>query len=534
MLSLFLPVYNKNKLLLTQNILTASQQDGTLYVSQMVVRASKIVLKKTASCAFSGDQESLTNALQSTLAEFKGYDQFIYIHPSESILFKEIELPLTTKEQVSLVLEEEIEPHLPFTPQEGTTGFIINTTNPEGVSTVLTATIKNTVADALYAPFESTQIYPDTLTTEAECLAAFVSATHPLLEANAHFLRIIVDIQNTATQLIFVLDGKVRTTKTIPLGFSSFATTIKSEDETKPAQQHVDEQKYTELLNKILFAADALALKFSQSTAEQTLFFMQTYPPVDFKKILTPHTDRTIEIFSAEAASNTNFFEGTPKDGFDWINFSKHLGNGILAQHEEKITLPAAITEHNTIKNIKKGITAACIILTMIAGSIFLLGYRQISTLRAVLNAAESTQLSKLNEKFAPQISTLNKPSLKRAITFIEDHVREQQIFWNMFGTKNLDALEILYALTELIDRRLFNVDVSRVTITLSDDDHTPRITLEGTFVSKTEAHYSDFGIFEKHLALSKRLMLTKETENNFADDAHGVKFTARFKLRDT
>lgn len=205
-----------------------------------------------------------------------------------------------------------------------------------------------------------------------------------------------------------------------------------------------------------------------------------------------------------------------------------------MVQRKEKILLPVSIIEHTALEKVKKNVITALVILAMITGSIFFLGYQQISTLSNVLGVAESTQIAKLNEKFSQQLAMLNKPSLKRAITHIDEHVLEQQIFWNMFGAKNLNTLEILYELTELIDRRVFNVDITRVNISLSDDDHTPRITLEGTFTSKTEAHYSDFGIFEKHLALSKRLMLTKDTENSFADNAHGVKFSARFKLRDT
>jgi hypothetical protein len=51
--------------------------------------------------------------------------------------------------------------------------------------------------------------------------------------------------------------------------------------------------------------------------------------------------------------------------------------------------------------------------------------------------------------------------------------------------------------------------------------------------MSKTDAHYSDFGLLEKHLAMSKRLVLTKDIESSFDDNAHGVKFTAHLKLRD-
>lgn len=532
-LSLFLPTYKKDTLLLSQNIVTLSRDNSTLLASQAVVSGSKITLKKTDSYELPPDQEALAAFIQTTIASFKKYDQLVCVQSSESILFKELELPLTTKEQVALVLEEEIEPHLPFSPADGNTGFIINNRSAEGISTILTATIKKQAADSFYAPFETANIYPDAITTDAECLALFVTSTHSLQDASAHFLRIVVDVQSTNTQLIFVQNGKIRATKTIAQGSSFFITEQQVEGSDKLVRTF-DTKKYQEVLEKVLFACDALALRYSQNTSEETLFFMQTYPEYDLKKNLPSLTDRTLEFFLPATVLSSGLFSGIAPEEINWNLFAKHLGNALLTQRTEKILIPAAITQHNVLQKVKAGVSVALMIMAMIASCIFLLGYQQISTLHGVLNAAEGAQLSKLNEKFAPQLAVLNKPSLKRAISTIEEHVHEQQVFWNMFGAKNLNTLEIMYELTELIDRRVFNVDVTRVTITLSEDDHTPRITLEGIFTSKTEAHYSDFGIFEKHLALSKKLMLTKETENNFADNAHGVKFVARFKLRDT
>ena len=527
-LSLFLPTYKKNTLLLSQSVVTFSCENAQLVASKVVVSGSKATLKKIKTCELPTDQEALKATLQTMLTEFNGYDQLVSVHTSESILFKEIELPLTTREHVSLVLEEEIEPHLPFSPLDGNTGFIINRSDTEGVCAVLTATIKKQSADTFYAPFETAEVFPDAITTDIECLAALIAATHFQQDATAHFLKIIVDIHPQHTQLIFMQDGNIRTAKTIPAGSQTFITLNpgNAEEKTAPTQSF-DEKKYAELIEKILFASDAIALKYLQSAAEQTLFFMQTYQEYDLK-------NHILEFFSPATVASSGLFDGLPTEPTDWNALSKHLGNALLMQREEKILLPIAITNHNILHRVKKNVTTALLILTLIAGSIFLLGYQQISTLSSVLGVAESTQLSKLNEKFSPQLAMLNKPSLKRAIAHIEEHVREQQIFWNMFGAKNLNSLEIMYELTELIDRRVFNVDVTHVNISLSEDDHTPRITLEGTFTSKTEAHYSDFGIFEKHLALSKRLMLTKDTENSFADNAHGVKFAARFKLRDT
>ena len=535
LLSLFLPTYWKNKLLVAQTILSLNIRNGFFSACLSTTTAKKTVLNRGVSVELPKEKDVWVATIKDTLTAFKGYDRITIIESSESILFKEIDLPLTTNDQVELVLNEEIEPYLPFNPFDAHIGFIINDTNAEGISTILTATIKKNSAEELYAPFVAANFAPDEVTTDTQSLAELITKTHPLAqEASTAFLRIVIDIHATFTQLIFIYNGKLRTAKNIPLGTSFFSTTTEPKEGEQAQAPSIDVTKYTEFLNKVLFTCDAIALKYSQNTTEQSLFFMQKYAGIDVPGLLKEKSDHLIEFFTPSNLSDPQAFDISNGIGqLDWECIATHVGSAQLAQTMNHISLPVNAAEERSIFTIKKNITAALVVFAMIVGVTFVMGYQQLFALSKALAIAESTQLSKLNEKFPNQFALMNKPTLKRAITQIEEHVHEQQIFWNMFGAKNLNTLEIIYELTQLIDRRVFTVDVSKITIALSEEDHTPRITLEGTFVSKTDAHYSDFGIFEKHLAMSKRLTLVKETENSFADNAHGVKFTARFKLRD-
>lgn len=575
LLSFFLPTYWKSKLLIAQNVLSMGIRDGFLITCLASVSRTKTTILNISSILLPEETaphptfEAQAECIQKALIAAGKYDHLVITESSENILFKELEFPFSTREQLDLVLYEELEPQLPFNPSEAYTGFTINQVRPDGTSTSLTATLKKTDFDTKFAPFSAAKILPNSVAVETQGIAFCIDQLYPSSEDGILPLRIVVDTKNSHTQLIFMVGSIIKAVKNIPFGkkflypsatpppppaiepteeTAGVVATIPEPDIPEKTLPEVPEQilkaperaettpqNVATFIDKILFTCDALAFKYCGPETTQILFFLNAPCNQEIlRKALDGKTDKTLEFFSQEKADTCpTIFKSKLCETIDWETMCAIIGSAGLRQSQNTINLPVDAVKTSTISTIKKNVFVSCLILAGIVGTVTAVGYRQLSTLGRVLEVAENTQLIKLKEKFPAQLADQRKLTLKRAITCIEDYVKEQQIFWNMFGSKSLNPLEILYELTELIDRRLFTIDITHVTIALSEDDHTPRITVEGTFMSKTDAHYSDFGLLEKHLTMSKRLMLTKDIESSFDDNAHGVKFTARFKLRD-
>ncbi|MBM3894687.1 hypothetical protein FJ366_03790 [Candidatus Dependentiae bacterium] len=531
-LSLFLPTYSKQKLFLSQKVLSLAMRDGFFVALSCIVSPNKMLVKSNTIVPFNFTKEQGTSAdetaaseLQKIISSLGSFDQIIITESSATSIFKEIELPFNDREKIALILEEELEPHLPFSPIEGHTGFAINDQTTDGAYKIITATLKKNVLHELFSPYQLAHVAPTGITVDAQGIVALISATQP--RANEKItLRIIVDPHENYTQLIFAQGEYLRTVKNITIG--------KSHLFSKDDKLTLNTEKYAEWIDKILFSADALGFKFAQDQLEQSLFFMQ--PPEDTEQLLknlSAKTTRAVEVFSHEACFSKEItLEGSSTDSFDSSVYAAALGSVLLVKTENKISLTTEAVEETTARTISHNIYMFLLLIFLSASSLSFFGYQQISQLEQTLEAIEKNQLKKLSEKFPVQFADMRKPTLKRAISTIEDFVKEQEI--NMFGGKNLRALEFLYELTQLIDQRAFNLNVSAISFTLSEDDKSPRAALDGIFKSKTDAHYSDFGVFEKHLNSSKGIMLTKDTENSYSDDAHGVKFTARFKMRDS
>lgn len=570
LLSLFFPTYWKNKLLFAQKILSMGIQDGFFIACLSAVSRTKTTILNVARVPLAETTspqalEAQTSSLKKTIKSLGKYDQLVLAESSEHLVFKELEFPFGTRDKINLILPEELEQQLPFNPEEGYTGFIVGEVRPDGTSTSLTATLKKTDFDVTFAPLKAADAFPDAITVDAQGIAFCINELYPAPQESEAAMRIIVDVRNVYTQLIFTTSGIIKAVKNLPLGKNFlYHNQLAKPAPLDPKEQAADaavsnsepaettenavpveappapappllQENLSTFLDRMTFTCDALALKYCTTTTPQTLFFIN--PPCEasaLKKALALKTDRSVEFVSSQPTNpNSSIVCAKECPEIDWTAMSGVVGVAGLLQTENRLDLPADVVQETLFSAIKKNIFVACLLFASVVGTVAAVGYRQLSALGRTLQIAENTQLTKLKEKFPEQLADQRKLTLKRAISHIEEYVKEQQICWNMFGAKSLNPLEVLYELTELIDRRLFTVDINHVTLILSDDDHIPQITVEGTFMSKTEAHYSDFGLLEKHIALSKRLILTKDIESSFDDNAHGVKFTARFKLRD-
>jgi hypothetical protein len=537
-LSLFLPRYIREKLAQKQRILSLSLNGDVFVATLCIVSAVKTIIKEKIALTLDVP-ETDTDKIQAkalmikkSISTWGRFDQIIITESSETLIFKELELPFNKKEQIALVLEEEIETHLPFDQSEGYTGFSINSVNPDGSAVIITATLKKMLFQERFGLFAIADIKPTLITVDAQGIAAFIDGMYAQLNPEIQ-LRIIINTYETYTQIIFSQGSAVHSVKNIQQGKNVILSNAQVDDSSEKKAVSFSSSGYEKWLKKIIFICDALGFKFSQETASQELFFMQSFgEEKSITRIVQSMTDRKIAFMTEAPPSSKLIVDESPtSEPQDNSTYAAIIGNAYLLKTPNYIDLMTEPVEEQQIKIVKNNVFLSLILLLLSATILGFCGYQQIATLQQTLNIAEKTQLSKLSEKFPIQFSELRKPTLKRAISTIEDFVREQQI--NIFSGKNLNALEILYELTELIDQRVFIVDITQISITLSEEDKTPRASIDGTFKSRTDAHYSDFGIFEKHLNSSKRLMMTKDTENSFADDAHGVKFTARFKLRD-
>ena len=124
LLSFFLPTYWKNKLLLAQNVLSMGIRDGFLITCLASVSRTKTTILNISSVLLPEETaphptfEAQAECIKKALLAAGKYDHLVITESSENILFKELEFPFSTREQLDLVLYEELEPQLPFNPSE--------------------------------------------------------------------------------------------------------------------------------------------------------------------------------------------------------------------------------------------------------------------------------------------------------------------------------------------------------------------------------------------------------------------------------
>lgn len=553
---LFLPSVIGKHRIFAEQILGCSLEENRMSVALINAQRSSTTINFLAEEQLEAGfddtyQERAAAALKKIIAKAPSFNLVNIAIPASIIVFKELKLPFIDIDKIKMIIEYEVEPLLPFSLEECIVDFIV-TKQEDGNSQVLVAAVRIDDLTTHLEPFNKAGLTPHKITIDLFALYGLyqqIPEYQKLPHASA-----IVDIGSRVTRVAFLYHGELRLTRNIQNGFLSLTKTIahelsKPEEEialslmerglqktgSAPYDTAVEKACMT-LLNDIQFTLNSFSLKLSFYEGINKILFVGSYASMpEFIPYGAVLLQTTCELFSCEKIfENSTIKNGIKTGSVNWGHQAIALGTALTYQPHREFNLRRKIFAIGDNELAYNQLLASCILIIAITLGLFTHGYLQISGLEKTTTELEQKEVKKLKAILPEDIKLPKTLTFKRLISEVETIIENRKEAWGSFNKNNLTNVEILQEFTLLLDRKKFNVRIENLSIGL-DEQKTQRITLEGVLYSKTGSEpWAHFGLFEKIWDESKNLALIERIDPTATEDGKGVRFTAKFKRKES
>jgi len=458
----------------TNIIATKTHIKGTISTIEQIIE------EKISEEVSEEDFARTSPTLTSIFSKIGSYDEIHSTLPSSVVVFKELKLPFTSREQISMVIGFEIEPLLPFSLRDAVIDFVITREIPEEKSSeiLVTAVQKQQIINHL-ALFEAVGIKPDVITVDMIALYGLYKQidTYKQLQGGT----VLITITAHSTVIALMINGQLKTVRTLPKGIISLTKQIAQELNKTPQEiiDHLlrfgletnDTPQYASTIEKAIsdwwdtinFTLNSFATQLLNRQPMTKIIFLGSGSLI---KGLVPFIGQksgiACELFSTE---------GIGQDPTCTIKNSNLITpiNVISAS----ATLPLATTidynlaqkEFKTPNNsllIKQFIVL--IVLTIGLFATLITHYSlQTNKLKKEIQSSELEALTALTTTFKVLESEKN---LNDAIEEAQTEVEEQKKRWFAFSHQSRASfLQYLLELASKIDKKSIDLKVEQITI---------------------------------------------------------------------
>jgi len=485
-----------------------------------------IIEEKIAEATPESDVDQTSATLTSIFSKIGTYDEIHTVLPSSIVVFKELKLPFLDREKIDMVIGFEIEPLLPFSLRDAVIDFIITRQIPEEKSSeiLVTATQKQHITEHL-ALFEAVGLKPTVITVDMIALYALYKQMPIYNQLTGG--TVLIDINPYSTCITLMINGQLKTIRTLPKGIISIAKSAAQELQKTPNEimEHLlrfglettDLANYTPAIEKattewwdsINFTLTSFSAQLlNRKPLTKIIFLGEGSLIKGLISFVAQKSAVASEQFNTEAISEDKSFIIKNNSVITPIN---------LISVSATLPLPTIIDynlskkEFSTPNNsllIKQLIVL--IVLTVTLFATLITNYSiQTKKLRKEIKASELNALNALKETF----KDLEETNLDDAVTEAEAELTKQQETWFAFsGSSRISFLECLQELTSKIDKKSLGFGIDQITIA------------EGNLILKAQVSGHDaLKILVRELKQSKLFKDVEEVEN--------TPFTMRIKL---
>ncbi|MBD3231701.1 hypothetical protein GF322_03490 [Candidatus Dependentiae bacterium] len=555
---IFLPPRIGSKRLYAQKILGLTIQEDVVSCAKIYAKRSKNIIEELIDQTIEDGpiqtySERATQAIKEVVARMEKYDQLRIALSASLVVFKELKVPFLDEDKIRMILEYEIEPMLPFSVDEAIIDFIISKQSKEDkTSQILVAAVRKEDIQRTLDMYLQAGVDPACLTVD---LFAIYSLYKQIPEYKSiEKSSVIIDLGAHSTQIAFLDEGCLRLTRIIPRGILTVLKTVSNEIEISLQQAQEKLKKYgldptgdsnyekslqkhiINFFNDIQFTLNSFSLKIVDYQKISKMFFTGKYSEL---KGLSRFSQNLLqipcEVFSFEKIFVDTKFKNKIKEYISsWNKYLVALGTALPSEQQANFDLRRKEFSLPQKKLVKSQLVTASLLLFLIFTVLIIRGYFQINKLSSFIQRIEDREKSKLRRMIPKEISLPRQVNLQKLSQKAENVLEDKKEIWMLFEKTGIRPLVILQELTNIIDKRKFDVTIE--TIAISEQDSDTKIEIEGFFRSKTGSdHFRYFAELQKRFSESKILKLWDEKEeidSRLVEDK-GIKFFVKLRLKE-
>jgi Tfp pilus assembly PilM family ATPase len=448
-------------------------------------------------------------ALKAIFSKIGTYDEIHTVIPSSVAIFKELKLPFTARDRISMVIGFEIEPLLPFMLREAAVDFIITRDIPEEKSSevLVTAVQKQHIAQHL-ALFEAVEIKPAVITIDM--ISVYGLYKHVEAYKQLHGGTVLINITAHSTAIAIMVNGQLKTIRTLPKGIIALTKQV-AQELNKTPQEMLDhllrfgleqtgdylptiEKTVLDWWDSVNFTLNSFSTQFLNRQPMAKIIFLGSGSLIKgLIPLIAQKTNVNCELFTV------NEIEQDPLCTIKNGNLITPI-NVISAS----ATLPVATTvDYNLLQKefvsqdtslLLKQLILLVVLTVGLFATLITHYIIQTNKLKKSVYTAEQEALNALKEKFSAleDAKVLDDEVIEEA----NQEAEEQQKRWFAFSNQSRASfLQYLLELSSKIDRKSIDFKVDQITIA------------EGILTLRAEVRDSDaLKVFERQLEQSKML----------------------------
>ncbi len=470
--------------LVKQRILGFDIGKTTIHVTQLLLHGKKVTLEKFIDQpleleATAPYAERVSKTIATILTKVDRYDALRTSISSSIAIFKELTLPFSDPEKISMVINYEIEPFLPFPINQTIIDFIITQSNPaQQSSVILAAAVKKEHIAEHISYFEQAGVSPTTITVDLFDLYGLYKCIPKYKDATGNYA--LIDIGFNVTRIAFIVDGKLTLVRTLAKGLLQWAkqvaqkNSINSNDALEKIIRfgfnHNNDQPFNDaikealssFLNEIKFTLDSFTAQTkTENKIKEILLLGQGSDIANLPQFFTQQLGITCNLFDSNELLKTDFI--TLKSGNRIPQSSiLSLSTALITPTVENFNL-----RRHEFSIVDSGLfyrqlfTALSLIVLTFAGILFYT-YWQLGTLKKALKNYEIAIVSTLKHR-----GLTTAKSLTEALKKSEEKVKQEETIWFAFSSQTrFSFLKYLQDLTAAIDREATGLNLKKLSIT--------------------------------------------------------------------
>ena len=411
-------------------------------------------------------------------AKIGKYDEIHTVLPSSIVVFKELKLPFTSREKISMVIGFEIEPLLPFSLRDAAIDFIITKEIPEEKSSeiLVTAVQKQQIIQHIEM-FEAVGLKPDVITVDVIALYGLykqISAYQQLQGGT-----VLINITSYSTAIAFMINGQLKIIRTLPKGIIALAKQI-AQELNKTPQEALDhlfrfgletgadpeyapviEKAVSEWWDSINFTLNSFTLLLNRQPMTKIIFLGHGALIKGLIPFIGQKSGVACELFNVEGIDqptctikNTNIITPT-----NVISVSATLPLATTMGYN--LAQKDFVTPNDSL--LLKQLIVMVILTIGIFATLITHYSLQTNKLKKELYASEQEALTALTTTFK---SLEDEKNLGDAIEEAEKEVEEQKKRWFAFSHQSRASfLQYLLELSSKIDKKSIDLDVEQISI---------------------------------------------------------------------
>ncbi len=472
--NVFLPERFGTYYIFSQRIVGIDITKTHVHATLIHARGSFVSIEECITEPLNGEKENHTERVIETLTTvMKKIGKTTQINvslPSSAVVFKEMRLPFTDYDKINMVIRFEVEPLLPFAPQDTIVDFIITDVNHQEQSSqvLVAATRKQSVAEYL-SLFEQAQIDPDRITVDMFCLYGLYTQVPTYESQDGTVILLEIDIEST--RLLAIHNKHLRIIRTLPHGMYHIAKNTSSAVDMTP-QQVMDhlirfgleksestdlvqalQNSMTSFFNKIQFALNSTLTQLQNNTVTKIILLgpgaeIRDMIPFAHEKLQAP-----CELFNINKLTENKQYKINKK--------TAHITqSGLLSV---ATAIPSPITKDFNFRQgefeqfrsglLLKQLVVASVLLVILFGTLIAHSIIQKSKLKNELQTSQDEAVEELKTRF-PEIPE-DMDDFDEVFEEAKTALAQEESVWLAFSSQTRTSfLEYLLELSTRIDKQ--------------------------------------------------------------------------------